>query len=186
MPQIERTILWRRLDTPGHDACALWKLDDGWRLAGTAVFMFEGRPCHLAYAVECDAAWRMCAADVTGWMGKENVTLSLHAADGHWQLNGADQPQVAGCVDADLGFTPATNLIALRRLALRIGEVADAPAAWLSFPELELILLRQRYYRLDEHRYAYQSPDVGYAGTLDVSEAGFVTIYPGLWELETP
>jgi len=184
MPQIERTMLWRRLDAPGHDACGLWKVDGGWRLAGTAVFLFGGRPCHLAYAVECDAAWQTRLARVTGWIGRDEVDLILATEAGHWWLNGEEQPQVAGCVDADLNFTPATNLIALRRLALRIGEEADAPAAWFDFPDLQLVRLRQRYHRLDEHRYAYQSPDVGYAGMLEVSEAGFITTYPGLWMLE--
>lgn len=33
--------------------------------------------------------------------------------------------------------------------------------------------------------FAYQSPDVGYSGTLEVSEAGFVTSYPGLWDTVT-
>ncbi|MHB0938075.1 MAG: putative glycolipid-binding domain-containing protein [Armatimonadota bacterium] len=184
MAWIEWTILWRRLDAPGHDACALWKLDGGWRLAGTAVFLHAHRPCHLAYAVECDAAWQTQAARVTGWIDRDAVEMTLVAAGGHWRLNGIDQPQVAGCVDADLGFTPATNLIALRRLGLRIGEEADAPAAWFDFPALQLMRLRQRYHRLDDHRYAYHAPDVGYAGTLEVSEAGFITLYPDLWMLE--
>jgi uncharacterized protein len=40
---------------------------------------------------------------------------------------------VADCVDVDLGFTPATNLIVLRGLSLKIGQRAQAPAAYLSF-----------------------------------------------------
>jgi hypothetical protein len=114
------------------------------------------------------------------------VALAIVAIPGgRWRLNGADQMQVAGCADVDLGFTPATNLIPLRRLALNVGGKADAPAAWLRFPELGLERLEQHYRRVDLHRYAYQAPGVGYAGTLEVSEVGFVTTYPGLWELET-
>lgn len=183
--RLERTILWRRLDVPGHDACSLWRLDDGWRLDGTAVFAFETGPGRLIYVVECDAAWRTRAARVTGWIGREAVDMTIDVVDGRWRMNGVEQSQVAGCVDVDLGFTPATNLIALRRLGLRIGEEAEASAAWLDFPEQELMRLRQRYRRIDERRYAYESPDVGYAGTLEVYEEGFITTYPGLWEVET-
>lgn len=185
MPRLEQTILWRRLDVPGHDACGLWKMDECWRLEGTAVFAFEGRPCHLAYAIECDAAWITRSARVTGWIGREAVDLTIAVTGGYWQLNGIDQQQVAGCMDVDLGFTPATNLIALCRLALQIDEEADAPAAWLSFPELEFVRLRQHYRRIDENRYEYASPDTGYAGTLEVNEAGFIKKYPGLWEVES-
>src|SRR5207244_2474062 len=35
-------ILWRRLDTPGHDACRLERSDAGWELDGTAVFREDG------------------------------------------------------------------------------------------------------------------------------------------------
>ncbi|MCQ3973369.1 MAG: hypothetical protein DPW09_07995 [Anaerolineae bacterium] len=181
---IERTILWRRLDLPGHDACGLWALAEGWRLAGTAVFSLEGRPCHLAYEVNCDVAWRTRSAQVTGWIGQDAVALAIVSKPGRrWEFNGADQPQAVGCLDVDLGFTPATNLIALRRLALDIGHEADAPAAYLAFPELKLERLEQRYHRLTLDKYDYQAPSVGYVGTLEVSEVGFVTRYPSLWEV---
>jgi hypothetical protein len=32
------SALWRRLDTPGHDAAHVSRTDDGWRLDGAAVF----------------------------------------------------------------------------------------------------------------------------------------------------
>ena len=35
-------VLWRRLDTPGHDACRLVRNDAGWQLEGTAVFREDG------------------------------------------------------------------------------------------------------------------------------------------------
>lgn len=183
-PHIVETILWRRLDIPGHDACGLWAVEEGWRLAGTAVFYFAGQPCQLAYAVECDSAWRTRSAQVTGWIGTDAVSITITALpDRRWRLNDVDQGQVTGCIEVDLAFTPATNLIPLRRLALRVGDEAEAPAAWLSIPEMTLERLNQHYRRVDNNHYAYRASDVGYAGTLEVSTAGFVTSYPGLWEL---
>ena len=87
------------------------------------------------------------------------------------------------CIDVDLGFTPATNLIVLRRLALGIGDQADAPAAYLAFPALRLVALPQTYRRLSRTRYAYAAPTEGYAGTLQVSPLGAVVDYPGRFEL---
>jgi hypothetical protein len=182
---LEHLILWRRIDAPGHDACGLWTLERGWRLMGTAVFAFEGQPCHLAYEVDCDSAWRTRSASVTGCLGRQVLELTIVSRPGdRWEFNGAEEPKVAGCIDIDLNFTPATNLIALRRLALDVGQAADAPAAWLSFPELKLERLEQRYHRVTHDTYDYQAPGVGYAAPLQVSDTGFVTSYPGLWELE--
>ena len=179
------TILWRRIDSPGHDACSLRAEESGCRLTGTAAFSLDGRPWHLAYAIACDSEWRAREATVTGSIGTRAVELGIVAKPGAgWALNGTEQPQVAGCLDVDLNFTPATNLIAIRRLALQVGDRADAPAAWLRFPDLALERLEQHYHRVALDQYDYRAPGVGYAATLQVSEIGFVTRYPGLWELE--
>ena len=86
----------------------------------------------------------------------------------------------------DLGFTPATNLLQLRRIALDIGQATDVPVAWLSFPESTLERLEQRYRRRDQDTYDYQALRVPYEAPLQVNEMGFVTRYPGLWEAEAP
>ncbi|MHB8843121.1 MAG: putative glycolipid-binding domain-containing protein [Nitrospirota bacterium] len=90
---------------------------------------------------------------------------------------------VKDCIDVDLCFTPATNLIVLRRLALKVGQRAEAPAAYLKFPEMRLVKLPQSYLRISRSEYAYEAPTVGYAGTLRVLPNGAVTRYPGLFEM---
>jgi hypothetical protein len=120
-----------------------------------------------------------------GYIGGYAVDLTIVAMPGkRWQLNGVDQPEVAGCIDVDLNFTPATNLIAIRRLTLGVGHASDAPAAWLRFPECTLERLEQRYHRLTHDTYDYQAPRVGYSAALQVSTLGFVMQYPELWTLE--
>jgi hypothetical protein len=95
---------------------------------------------------------------------------------------------LAGCVDLDLSFSPATNLLPVRRLALPVGQAAPVRAAWLRFPECRLEPLEQRYHRMDAERYRYESG----AGTeifraeLRVTSVGFVAEYAGRWRVETP
>ena len=103
---------------------------------------------------------------------------------GDWMIDGAVVPAARGCVDLDLAFTPATNLLALRRLALEVGEGADAPAAWLDVETWALLSLPQRYERRSETSYWYEAPTVGYAELIEVSDVGFVTRYTNLWEAE--
>jgi hypothetical protein len=161
---------------------------DGWRLSGMAVFNLDGRPCALRYEVDADARWSSRGARVCGWCDTERVDVAIVAGPGgQWHFNGVEQSAVRGCVDVDLGFTPATNLLQLRRVALDIGQEATVPVAWFPFPDLTLARLEQRYRRLDQVTYEYQAPSVGYAAApLHVNEIGFVTRYPGLWELEAP
>ena len=180
--------LWRRLDAPGHDACRLEPTDDGWRLRGTAVFRHDGRPARLDYVVTCDGAWRTRAGTVDGWIGARAVALDVHRArDGTWRLNGVPVPGLDDCVDVDFGFTPATNALQLRRVALAPGAAAEVPVAWLDAADGTLTRLAQRYERQgddDGTAYAYAAPRFAYRAVLEVDASGFVRHYPGLWIAE--
>jgi hypothetical protein len=178
-------VLWRRLDAPGHDACRVEPAGDGWRLDGAAVFRHDGSAARLAYRVACDASWRTHEGSVHGWVGARAIDVAVRrTTGGAWTLNGVPVPGLAGCVDLDLGFTPATNLFQLRRIALGVGGDADVPVAWLDVPAGTLSVLPQRYERRDEGRYWYEAPRFGYTALLEVDPAGFVRRYPGLWEAE--
>src|SRR5512134_83189 len=157
-PSPIETILWRGFVLTGHEACRMYSHDSRWHLAGTAVFSHEGQPCRLGYQVVCDEAWRTLSAHVEGWLGNTSIEIGIRAQpDGTWSLNEVEQPDVKGCIDIDLNFSPSTNLLPLRRLNLGIGQTADVKAAWLRFPTFKLELLPQKYSRLDEHTYRYES-----------------------------
>ncbi len=179
-------ILWRRLDLPGHEIGRLDTLDDGWRLSGTAVFAHDQRPCRLDYLVTCDAGWWTNSAHVSGAIGSREIDLRVSVdARRRWRLNGAECAAVEGCIDIDLGFSPSTNLLPIRRLALVVGEEVEVMAAWLPFPSLAFELLPQVYRREGERTYCYESGDGTFVRTLDVNAVGFVTSYPGVWQAES-
>jgi hypothetical protein len=189
---IAASIVWRRLDTAGHEACVLNALeprDAGWQLEGAAVFLHEGLAARLTYDLTCDGSWRTLHGEVHGSIGTRPIELHItRASDGLWTCNGAVVPGLDGCVDLDLGFSPATNLLQLRRLGLTEGQSAPAPVAWLDAAAGTLDLLEQRYERRSERTYWYEAPRFQYAALLEVSPTGFVSRYPGLWEAvcETP
>ena len=130
----------------GHEAACLIALQSGSQLAGTAVFAHEATVCRLDYLIVCDVMWRTLSTRVTGWIGNRAIDLDIAVdAARRWSLNGTDSPNVTGCLDIDLAFSPATNLLAIRRLDLKPGEAAPVRAAWLRFPECALEPLEQLY-----------------------------------------
>jgi uncharacterized protein len=182
-----RLFLWRRLDQPGHDACR-WDVeaDGSHRLSGVAAFAEGARACQLRYEVAADAAFHTRSAHVAGHVGRRAVEIRLRALrGGRWQIDGVERPDLQGCIDVDLGFTPATNLLPVRRLALRTGQAAQAPAVYLDVPAMTLRVLPQRYRRLGRTTYDYESPSHGYRATLELTPQGAVVRYPGVFERET-
>jgi uncharacterized protein len=179
------SILWQGFLLPGHEACRLFSQASRWHLEGTAVFSHEQRPCRLDYQVICNDAWHTLSAEVEGWLGDTIVGTQIKTdPTQHWWLNGVEQPDLEGCIDIDLNFSPSTNLLPIRRLNLAIGETAEVNAAWLRFPSFELQLLSQQYRRLDETTYRYESAGGQFVADLKVNRSGFVVEYPGLWRSE--
>lgn len=178
-------IAWRRLDCPGHDAAVLRAAEGGWLLEGAAAFLESGLPCHLGYCVAIDHHWQTRSAVVKGWHAGAQVDLEMGVDSGRrWSLNGKSAAAVAGAIDLDLAFTPATNLLPVRRLGLVVGGSASVVAAWLPFPALELRPLAQVYRRIAGDTYDYSASSGDFRAQLTVSPNGFVTNYPGLWVQE--
>ncbi len=179
-------ILWKRIDIPGHEVASITQHRNRWNLAGIALFVHEARPCRLDYEIECDMNWGTRDVTVRGQVGALAVSLVIsRGTDGSWCANDVPQPALQGCTDIDFGFSPATNLLAIRRMKLGVGERASVQAAWVRFPELTLELLEQTYARLSERTYHYESAGGAFSRELTVDADGFVTGYPGLWTAET-
>lgn len=178
------TILWHRIDHPGHEFSQLSAHNQGWKLQGTALFIYEKQPCKLDYEIFCDQNWKTVSATVVGQVGDRKVNLRITTDEEKWWMNKEEYPEIEGCIDIDLGFSPSTNILPIRRLSMPVGEQAKVRAAWLSFPALEFEPLDQVYSRETDTTYRYESAGGQFVRVLDVNKTGFVTKYPGLWEVE--
>jgi hypothetical protein len=180
-------MVWRRTDVPGREEARVERTTAGWRLAGVLEVEEAGRTARLRYGIECDAAWRTRVAIIEGDAGGSPIRFAL-AADGagNWARDGTPVPAVVGALDVDLGFTPATNTLPIRRLALAVGESAPVRGAWLRFPELRLEPLEQTYTREAERTFRYRALVDGepFIARLDTDAFGRVVRYQGLWEAE--
>jgi hypothetical protein len=93
-----------------------------------------------------------------------------------------DEPMALhGLTDVDLGITPATNTLPIRRLDPAIGESVAVTAAWVRFPELTVESLPQTYTRLAERRYRYESAGGAFVAAIEVDDLGLVIAYEGGW-----
>src|SRR5215218_2923241 len=179
-PEAFPRMRWRRLDAPGREHASLERVPGGWRLDGRLRHEDDGVATTIAYRVLCDARWRTLVATVDGQVGERAVRLALTAdGEGRWLGDGAPAPEVDGALDVDLGFTPSTNTLAIRRLALEIGHSAAMRAAWFRYPELRLEPLEQTYTREADHLYRFDAEVDGqlFTAQLTTDAAGWVVRY---------
>ena len=174
-------ILWRSDELESVERFTGRATADGWRLEGLVVLPIEGEPAEIRYRVDLDPAWRTRRAEVAINQQGGGRTITLAAdGEGGWAVEGAPAEPLEGCIDVDLGFTPATNTLQIRRLGLGVGATRSLPVAWLAFPELTVEPLTQTYTRLGPHRWRYGSG--AFTAELLVDGDGYVLRYgDNLW-----
>jgi hypothetical protein len=177
---VNRVVLWKRLDGEGLEYATI----DGppLRIEGEVVLLDDGAPCAVSYRVDCDPSGASSRATVRlKQRGTVRERTLARSAGGMWTIDGADAPELLGLEDVDVAVTPSTNTLPLRRLALPVGARAEVTAAWVRFPSLDVVPLRQAYRRIAAGRYDYESPDHGFRAELTVDDEGIVQTYGALW-----
>ncbi len=158
---------------------------DGYRIEGHATAVEEGEAWGIRYTVTLDTTWTTRVAQVVGrsLLGFHEVRLERDGS-GEWLVDGRPAPALAGCLDVDLEASAVTNAFPVHRLALDVGERAEAPAAYVRALDLSVERLEQSYARLPDEgvnqRYDYSSPRFDYRNELVYDEFGLVLDYPDL------
>jgi hypothetical protein len=189
-----RTVLWQRIDSPGSEWCTLERESDGWRFRGIVLTEVATVPVLVQYAVALASDWSTQAVEIVMRSGDASEARELRltvAPDQRWQIEREpspdpcmpqdDPPALHGLTDVDLGITPVTNTLPIRRLDPAIGEAVAVTAVWVRFPELTIEPLPQQYIRLAERRYRYESAGGAFVAEIEVDDLGLVTAYEGGW-----
>jgi hypothetical protein len=197
-----RSLLWQRLDTPGVEHALL---EDARGLVGHGTIVAAAPvPYTLTYELRTDEQWgsgRLAVrAEGLGWQR----TVTLERAVGRWRvtagergdldralvaagrsrllLPGTDEPEtLEPALDVDLGFSPLTNTLPIRRLGLlgaAPGTSSTVTAAWVLVPALTVVAAQQTYTVLGGGRIRYASGT--FTAELTVDADGYVLDYPGL------
>ena len=178
-----RLAIWQGVDEWRAEAARVDLGPRGLGASGTQIGA-DPAPYRLDYELEVGSGWitTRLSVQVTSAVG-ERVLLLEHDARGGWRRDGVTAPELDGCLDCDLGLSPLTNLMPVRRHALheREGE-AEILAAWVSVPDLSLHASRQRY----EHvrpgvvRFTDLGAHEGFSAELELDADGLVLLYPEL------
>ncbi|MFI5894218.1 putative glycolipid-binding domain-containing protein [Actinoplanes sp. NPDC051513] len=202
MPTMPESLFWKRRDTAGAEH-ALVDARNGLYARGT-VLAVDPIPFTCRYELRTEPGWSTAHVDVTaegaGWV--RSVRLELAA--GRWRATtaergnldavlragghagagfpGMEDPDLLyGAFDVDLGGSPLTNTLPIRRLGLLKAEPGVShriSAAWVLIPSLEVIQADQIYTPLGNNRVRYASET--FSADLTVDDEGFVVDYPGL------
>jgi hypothetical protein len=178
---LKETIIWKRFDRPSLEFFQC-ETDQGFILRGNVVGDIDGLLGQVIYRVraDSDSLTGTVRIQLLSHSGPRYLRLSRNP-QGQWHANGTERPDLVDATDVDIGVTPSTNTLPIRRFHLAVGASRDLVAAWIRFPELSVIPVRQRYTRVTKDQYLYESLDSGYQAKLTVQNDGLVVHYADIW-----
>ncbi len=149
-----------------------------WENEGYTVSGVVGRE-QVEYVLRLSPTWQVRQFILFRDLEEPDLWLATDGG-GRWgEMNGAHRTELDGCYDIDLACTPFTNTLPIRRLPLLDGHTAELPVVYIDPETLEVRPLTQRYTRVDERQWRYESVETGYTADLEVDEHGLVVDYPG-------
>ena len=176
-------VRWRDWEGHGLEHCVCHQDTNGIVLegvvAGTRHGAYGGH-----YLVRTDADFRTREVHVQYISGPR---LHLQADGvGNWSdmIENKSLPVLQGCIDVDIGITPATNTLPIKRLKLEAHESHKIKAAYVPLPDqIDGMFLpqlaEQRYTCLiPEQRYRYEGIFRDFTAELSVDTDGLVIDYP--------
>ena len=196
---MEHFILWRGIDEWRAEASSVELTSNGVRAAGTQ-FGTDPLPYRADYSLDATDGFVTRRFEVTtrgtGWSRR---AVLEHDGFGAWECAveaagdvdlpapGVEAETLAGALDCDLGFSPLTNFMPVRRHRLHEGPgVEDFVMAWVSVPSLEVFASAQRYefVRQDDDvrvvRFIDRGRFAGFTAELELDADGLVVFYPAL------
>jgi hypothetical protein len=196
---MRRLLLWSGADEWRAECAAVDLSSNGITAAGTQLGALP-LPYRADYELDAGDGFvtRSLLVEVTGEGWARRIHIERDDA-GAWSCDadasgdvelpppGGDAAALEGALDCDLGLSPLTNFMPVRRHGLH-GDAGsrDFLMAWVSVPDLALFASRQRY----EHvrgdadgavvRYVDLGAHEGFTAELELDRDGLVVNYPGL------
>jgi uncharacterized protein len=178
-----RALVWHGVEEWLAEHAQVDVLDDGVFATGVQLGM-EPEPYRLDYLLDVPSGWitRRLELEASGAGWRRSLILE-HDGAGRWTANSEPLADVTGALDCDLGFSPLTNLMPVRRSALHERAGAeDFVMAWVSVPDLKVHAAPQRYEHVRPGVVRYVSRDGDFTSELEVDDDGLVVRYPRLAE----
>ena len=106
---------------------------------------------------------------------------------GNWtNESGAAISEFEDYSDVDISVTPFTNTLPIRRLNLKHGESSELKVVYVTVPEMQLSVERQRYSFVEQNeagsKYKFESLDGEFTAIISVDADGLVEDYPNLFK----
>lgn len=175
-------LIWQHLDSAGWEHVRVSDDHPGWTVYDSILVReHNGQVLRGGYTLVTDKQWRtlelrLMMESSPGVM--EGVHL-LTEGDGRWtDSNENPMPELDGCLDVDIAWTPLTKSLPINRIPLKADEQQELRVASISLPELSIMPVDRLYERVDESHVRYSSRNGTSESIISIDAEGLVIESP--------
>ena len=183
---MQRNIIWKGLNADTEENCAVSYMGDGIIIRSEISGWAAGQPVTVEYVIKLTVDWQVTEFTLTAQTGSDAAQCYAMKRDaaGNWSgMSGIEYPEYHGCDYIDISLTPLTNSLPVNGLKLENGEKKDITVVYIDVLENDVRTDRQRYTKLNPHRYRFENgfDSDNFTADIDVDENGMITNYPQLF-----
>jgi uncharacterized protein len=167
------TARWQTWDTAHEEVVTLRWENEGWTATGEV-----GRE-KIHYVVRLSPLWQVRQMLLFRDLEEPDLWLATDGS-GRWgEMNGAHRTELDGCRDLDLGCTPFTLMLPVRRLPVDVGDEFEVPVVDVDVDTLGIVRSVRSFTRISERGWLYRERSTPVAREITVDEYGLALDDPG-------
>jgi uncharacterized protein len=167
------TARWQTWDTAHDEVLTLRWENEGWTATGEV-----GRE-RIHYVMRLSPLWQVRQMLLFRDMEEPDLWLATDGS-GRWgEMNGAHRTELDGCRDLDLGCTPFTLMLPVKRLPVDIGDEFEVPVISVDVETLSVVRSSRSFARVSQRSWRYREAPEGEIRDLTLDEYGLVLDDPG-------
>lgn len=167
------TARWQTWDTIHEEVLTLRWENEGWTATGEV-----GRE-KIHYVVRLSPLWQVRQMLLFRDVAQPDLWLATDGS-GRWgEMNGDHRTELDGCRDLDLGCTPFTMMLPIRRLPVDVGDEFEVPVVEVDVETLGVIRTSRLFSRLSERSWRYSDSRSTEHQEVSVDEYGLPLDVPG-------
>jgi uncharacterized protein len=167
------TARWQTWDCAHEEVMTLRWENEGWTATGEV-----GRE-KIHYVVRLSPLWQVRQMLLFRDLEEPDLWLATDGS-GRWgEMNGAHRTELDGCRDLDLGCTPFTMMLPVRRLPVDVGDEFEVPVIDVDVETLGVARSLRAFTRISARGWIYRESSSSIGREITVDEYGLALDDPG-------
>lgn len=180
---MKKYILWAGNSINSMERCMINHESNNILVTSSIIGSDQNETFIVNYELVLDLDWLTKSLTVSYESNTKTYRYDLiQPKPGEWVVNGEKNINLDNHIDVDISLTPFTNTLPIKRLKLLSNQQEIIKVVYLNLLDGSIKGTNQKYSKLDENEYRFETVPNDFESIITVDTHGFVVEYPKLFK----